>query len=52
LTSGFTELRARSLRVAVVGRVVIFVIFLVVVFVFFLFVFFLIWLLSKQEIRS
>ena len=39
----FTELRARSLRVAVVGRVVIIVIFFAVAFVF-LVVFFLGWL--------
>jgi hypothetical protein len=38
----------RSLRVAVVGRVVIIVIFFAVAF---LFVFFLVWLLSKDDCR-
>jgi hypothetical protein len=47
----FREIRARSLRVAVVVFVVIIVIFFAVAFVF-LFVFFLVWLLSKEDIGS
>ena len=45
------EIRAGSLRVAVVVFVVIIVIFFAVAFVF-LFLFFLVWLLSKEDIGS
>ena len=46
------QIKARSLRVAVVGRVAIIIIFFVVVVVFFVFLFFLVWLLSQEDIGS
>jgi hypothetical protein len=44
--------RARSLRVAVIGFVVIIIILFIILFsvVVFLFVFFLVWLLSQEDI--